>query len=62
MDEKALEALHVAATAIKQVSGISDVSADNDGKSGELFFTVESSGVQYCMSLRGVFSPGPGAG
>jgi hypothetical protein len=40
MHTKALEALHTAATAIKALSGITDVSVDNDGRSGEILFNV----------------------
>lgn len=40
MHTKALEALHVAATAIKTVNGLSNVSVDNDGSSGEILFDV----------------------
>ncbi len=40
MHTKALEALHVAATAIKTVNGVSNVSVDNDGSSGEILFDV----------------------
>jgi hypothetical protein len=37
---KALEALHVAAAAIKKMEGVSNVSVDNDNDSGEIFFSV----------------------
>ena len=37
---KAFEALHVAAIAIKTLNGITDVSVDNDGRSGEILFDV----------------------
>jgi len=40
MQPKALEALHVAATAIKTIDGVSNVSVDNDGTSGEVLFDV----------------------
>lgn len=40
MHTKAFEALHVAATAIKALNGITDVSVDNDGSSGEILFDV----------------------
>ena len=40
MHTKAFEALHVAATAIKTLNGITDVSVDNDGSSAEIIFDV----------------------
>lgn len=38
--DKALEALHVAADAIRKMKGIRNVSVDNDNDSGEIFFDV----------------------
>lgn len=40
MNDKALEALHVAAQAIKEMEGTSNVTVDNDHNGGELFFDV----------------------
>ncbi len=39
---KALEALHVAAAAIKRMKGVTNVSVDNDNDSGEILFNVGS--------------------
>jgi hypothetical protein len=39
---KALEALHVAADAIRKMKGVTNVSVDNDNDSGEIFFSVEN--------------------
>ena len=49
MQPNALEALHVAAAAIKTVKGISNVSVDNDANSGEVIFEVGK--VRYVLRL-----------
>lgn len=38
--DTALEALHVAAKAIRQMAHVSSCTADNDNDSGEIIFTV----------------------
>jgi len=48
--DKALEALHVAAFAIENMLGISNVSVDNDNDSGEIFFDAD--GETYVLKLR----------
>lgn len=48
--EKALEALHVAANAIRTMQGIDMVSVENDNDSGEIFFVVD--GDQFLMKLK----------
>lgn len=50
MLSKAFEALHVAATAIKTLNGITDVSVDNDGGSGEIIFDVADQ--RYVLRLE----------
>jgi len=40
--DKALEALHVAAEAIREMDGVSNVSVDNDNDSGEIFFRTDN--------------------
>lgn len=49
MHTKAFEALHVAATAIKALNGITDVSVDNDRSSGEILFDVDDQ--RYVLRL-----------
>jgi hypothetical protein len=39
--DKALEALHVAAAAIKLLAGVTNVTVDNDDDSGEIMFETE---------------------
>ena len=48
--EKALEALHVAAQAIRQVPEVTNVSVDNDNDSGELLFTIHQ--TEYRLKLE----------
>jgi hypothetical protein len=50
MEEKALEALHVAADAIRTIHGITSATADNDNDSGEVCFTT-ASGKTYIFRL-----------
>lgn len=40
MDDPALEALHVAVAAIEALPGVVSATADNDGDSGEIIFTL----------------------
>lgn len=49
---KALEALHVAATAITGIGGIINVSVDNDHDSGEIMFTA--GGENFVLRLEQV--------
>ena len=51
MSEKALEALHVAAAAIRKMKGVLECTADNDNKSGEIIFTLKS-GETYVLRLE----------
>ncbi len=51
MDDKALEALHVAAKAIRKMSGVTECTADNDHKSGEVIFTL-TNGNCYVLNLE----------
>lgn len=48
--DTALEALHVAAAAIRQMDGVTEATADNDHKSGEVIFSAY--GHWYCLSLK----------
>lgn len=48
--EKALEALHVAARAIRQVPEVTNVSVDNDHDSGEILFTIHQ--TEYRLKLE----------
>ena len=48
--EKALEALYVAAKAIKKMDGVESVSVENDNDSGEVYFVVD--GIGYIMKLK----------
>ena len=48
--DKALEALHIAAAAIRQMAGVRDVSVDNDADSGEIYFAVGE--VDYKLLAR----------
>ena len=50
--DKALEALHNAAAAIRQMAGVRDVSVDNDADSGEIYFAVGE--VDYKLKLHEV--------
>lgn len=50
MDEKALEALHVAAAAIRKMKGVKECTAENDNKSGEIFFSLKTGG-SYILKL-----------
>jgi hypothetical protein len=40
MKDQALEALHVAAQAIRKMKGVKNVTVDSDNKGGEIFFDV----------------------
>lgn len=51
MEETALEALHVAAAAIRKMENVSEATADNDNKSGEVIFTVRN-GQSYVLTLE----------
>jgi hypothetical protein len=51
MDEKALEALHVAAAAIRKMRGVKSCTADNDNKSGEICFTLKT-GQSFVLRLE----------
>lgn len=48
---KALEALHVAAKAIREMPEIAEATADNDNDGGEINFTVQG-GRSFVISLR----------
>lgn len=48
--DKALEALHVAAQALRQMAGVQNVSVDNDADSGEIFFAVGD--IEYKLKLE----------
>jgi len=48
--EKALEALPVAAQAIKQMPEVAKLSVDNDHDSGEILFTIHE--TEYRLKLE----------
>jgi hypothetical protein len=48
--EKALEALHVAAQAIRQMPEVANLSVDNDNDSGEILFTINE--AEYRLKLE----------
>jgi|KBSSwiStaDraftv2_1062776.scaffolds.fasta_scaffold8070186_1 hypothetical protein len=48
--DKALEALHVAAQALRQMAGVQNVTVDNDADSGEIFFAVGE--IEYKLQLE----------
>lgn len=48
--EKALEALHVAAQAIRQMPEVANLSVDNDNDSGEILFTIHQ--TEYRLKLE----------
>lgn len=47
--DKALEALHIAARAIKRIPDVINISVDNDNDSGEILFTVDQ--TEYRLKL-----------
>jgi len=58
----ALEALHVAAEAIRNMPDILECTADNDNDSGEIIFTVKSTNRQFVLRLSEDEDYGQGGG
>jgi hypothetical protein len=51
MESVALEALHVAAAAIRKMEGVTEATADNDSQSGEVIFTT-TTGQSFVLKLE----------
>ncbi len=58
MDDSALAALHVAATAIRRMTDVKEATADNDNDSGEVIFSL-TNGESYSLKLRRTESEPP---